>query len=274
LPIHRLDFTVRKAVVNIESQRVLSLTGEGTGTFLICFTDFAIRILDHTQSSVAFDATARAMIARPLTRLTLRLTRMDWWTWISKTLRLDPSFGHPSTFPVPVDQPTMQELAEQRRAGKHPPFGRNWGAIVCALPDLKIFELVLETWEPKKQQLDTVVECAQTWKFPLTMTRAELVWDKTEVANWKREEGDEEDFVEKQLPTHVPTSAHRNEPEVVTEPRDHDDEDGIYDFEDEHDDDDQGLYSDEIFITEADRLEEEHKEYEVRVVRFKRRTVT
>jgi len=269
---------------------------EGTlSHFELSFTDFATQIVDHTQPSLAFDPTARAMVARPLTRLTLRLTRMDWWTWsnnpdassATQHLRLDPSMAQdPGAFPIaPIaGQPTMHELAEQRRAGRHPPYDKNWGAIVCSLPDLKIFELVLETWEVKKKQLDTVVECAQTWKFPLAVKRAELVWDKTEVANWKREEGGEEDFVEKQVPTY----ACHNGPEVDTEPPDSDEEEELYSSDEEelYGSDEDRLYesdedrelnqeedSDEIHSAREERWDKKCREFEVRIVRFKRRPV-
>jgi hypothetical protein len=243
----------------------------------LSLADFATGTLDQTQSGLAFEPTARAMVARPLTRLTLRLARMDWWTWgdspdapfATQRLRLDPSTGHPDTF-ANASQPTMHELAEQRRAGKYPPYGRNWGAIVCSLPDLKIFELVLETWEVKKQQLDVVVECARTWKFPLAATRAELIWDKTETANWKRDEGDEEDFVEEQA-SFVPEDNHA----WIGEDDDEYDEDD--DVDDEFYDSDDDLYleqeEDGSHGAREATWSDICKEFEVRVVRFKRRTV-
>jgi len=53
------------------------------------------------------------------------------------------------------------------------------------LRDLKTFELVLETFAAKKHQLDTVVECARTWRFPLQGTRYELVHDgSVEAMKW------------------------------------------------------------------------------------------
>jgi hypothetical protein len=45
------------------------------------------------------------------------------------------------------------------------------------MPDLKRFELVLETFAGKRRQLDNVVEAAKLWKFPIANTRYELVWD-------------------------------------------------------------------------------------------------
>ena len=48
--------------------------------------------------------------------------------------------------------------------------------MIGKLPDLRTLELVLETFEEKKAQLDAVVECAKTWRFPLVGEKFELVW--------------------------------------------------------------------------------------------------
>ncbi|PVI02297.1 hypothetical protein DM02DRAFT_670600 [Periconia macrospinosa] len=157
--------------------------------------------------------TAAAMVARKLTRLTLRMSRTDWWTWTDdpntvdndKQLALDPACGGRKPRPLLHD---MLALANARRDGHHPqydepreeprgvpkalehvrhlldhtperdgPRGGTWGAAIGALPDLETFELVLETFLPKKKQLETVVECAKTWRFPLKGTKYELVCD-------------------------------------------------------------------------------------------------
>jgi hypothetical protein len=55
------------------------------------------------------------------------------------------------------------------------------------LSDLKTFELVLETFSEKRKQLEVVVDCAKTWKFPLNDTQHELSYDgKVEVLTWSR----------------------------------------------------------------------------------------
>jgi hypothetical protein len=117
------------------------------------------------EGTTKIDVTARAMVARPLTRLTIVLGRIDWKNWAAPPdtndnwrLSLDPSKG--------------------------------WGAEVCLLSSLKSLELVLETWTVKKEQLDAVVEQAKSWKFPLITTNAELVYQKTDTANWKTKERD------------------------------------------------------------------------------------
>ncbi|KAF1968325.1 hypothetical protein BU23DRAFT_379813, partial [Bimuria novae-zelandiae CBS 107.79] len=61
--------------------------------------------------------------------------------------------------------------ADARRNGQHPAYdelvNETWGAVIGDVPDLVLFELILETFSPKKQQLETMAECAKTWKFPL-----------------------------------------------------------------------------------------------------------
>lgn len=165
----------------------------------------------HQKRPNSVTSTARAMVARPLTRLTLRLSRTDWWTWADRPneitvgqLGLDPAFGDGGSGENqrPV-QPRMLQFARERQAGQFPnPYYKDpapskyegtWGAEVGKLSDLKVLELVLETFEEKKSQLDTVIECAKTWKFPLEPKSSadpsedhyELVWDgEIEEANW------------------------------------------------------------------------------------------
>lgn len=123
---------------------------------------------------------------------------MDWWTWTDdpettdneEKLALDPACGR-TTRPLVTD---MLRLAEQRRNGQHPQYAEGtresdwtWGAAISMLSDLKTFELVLETFSEKRKQLEVVVDCAKTWKFPLNDTQHELSYDgKVEVLTWSR----------------------------------------------------------------------------------------
>jgi hypothetical protein len=85
----------------------------------------------------------------------------------------------------------MLSLAAQRRAGQHPVYDRSWGAAIGNLPDLKTFELILETFLEKKRQLELVVDCAKTWKFPLKDTQYEMVCDgKVEDLRWTSAKND------------------------------------------------------------------------------------
>jgi hypothetical protein len=168
----------------------------------------------------------RVARARPLTHLTLRLRATDWWTWgsspspsplplnakakpkaksASDQLHLDPLIGDGRG--VRGTSTQMRYLAEERRAGRTVSrlstdiqgaydvdlSAEGWGhAISSLLPDLKVLELVLETFKVKEGQLESVVECAQTWEFPIgTEGSADsLVWDGEVLEKrWRRGEG-------------------------------------------------------------------------------------
>ncbi|KAJ4375701.1 hypothetical protein N0V86_007234 [Didymella sp. IMI 355093] len=150
----------------------------------------------------------RLQRARPLVHLTLRIPSTNWWTWTedpsstnarNSHLGLEPALGNGS---VDVDErPTctrMQELAQQRRNGHIPSPSRwslrdqpsstpGWAHTIGLLPDIKSLELVLETFEEKKAQLDTVIECAKTWRFPIADSQFKLAWDgKVESEQWRK----------------------------------------------------------------------------------------
>ncbi|KAF1964099.1 hypothetical protein BU23DRAFT_77350 [Bimuria novae-zelandiae CBS 107.79] len=149
---------------------------------------------------------ARAMRARPLTHLTLRMCRQDWWNW-NEDLHPDPEKPDLKPAELSLDPAVgvvggsawarcsvelMEQLAEKRRAGEVVQGHGTWGAIVGRLPDLKELTLVLEMFEVKLEQLERVVECAKTWRFPLEDTLFELVWDgEVEVASWESEPEDD-----------------------------------------------------------------------------------
>jgi hypothetical protein len=135
----------------------------------------------------------RVPLANPITHLTLRLTARDWWTWADdpeskgphQRLRLDPTFGSPQHSQESVNE--MNHLAIQRKAGYHPtPHAECWGThITSLLPDLRVLELVLETFKDKMEQLDNVASCARTWKFDVG--EKTLVWDGEVVEKrWQR----------------------------------------------------------------------------------------
>jgi hypothetical protein len=148
----------------------------------------------------------RVTLARPITHLTLRILHSDWWTWSDDPnstndlhhLGLDPTVGDGLDVPragrsgriVLPSRPTasrMRKLADERRAGLHPKVvpGEGWADTIGQMPDLKRLELVLETFKVKARQLDSVVEAAKTWKFPIQGTQWELVWDgEVEMSGW------------------------------------------------------------------------------------------
>lgn len=223
---------------------------------------------------------AAAMVARMITHLTLRMSRTDWWTWEddpdtennNQKLSLDPALGR-KTMPSPQ---TMIALADSRRAGHHPQYDardhETWGAAIGGLPDLKTFELVLETFAPKKKQLETVVECARTWKFPIKDTEYELVCDdRIEAMQWRLPGDESEDASEENN-----TASEHNEDLFKADNDTPEENEEISEGEQSEDDSDLDLqYSDSD--SEADYSTEswvrECTEFEVRVVRFRRRRV-
>jgi hypothetical protein len=154
-------------------------------------------------------ASARIMVARPLAHLTLRLGTQDWWTWTDHSatkdtnehLGLDPTCGDGSdSVHTRATASRMLELASQRRAGvfSDPCFSTQnlhsttWGLAISRISSLKSLTLVLRTFGKKKAQLETVVECAKTWKFPLYETNCDLVWGgKVEDCSYELEPGKE-----------------------------------------------------------------------------------
>lgn len=90
----------------------------------------------------------------------------------------------------------MLALTEKRRSGQHPECAGTWGAVIGSLPDLRTFELILETFLEKKRQLEVVVECAKTWKFPIKDTNYELACDgEVEELRWTNA-GDQDETLE------------------------------------------------------------------------------
>jgi hypothetical protein len=140
------------------------------------------------ESPPPWSSAMRVTLARPIIQLTLRIQHSDWWSWTDPPdstdelhhLGLDPAVGDGRANPlIRPTAPRMRALAEARRAGHHPEIqeGVGWASTIALMPDLRRLELVLETFASKKRQLDSVVEAAKTWRFALTGTKYELVWD-------------------------------------------------------------------------------------------------
>ena len=140
----------------------------------------------------------RLCVGLPITHLTIRLSRTDWWTWtdapdtedIGKQLRLEPLINH--TCP-PHNNLAMDQGQEARRSDRLPDFNLDafeapgrWGVQLSeSWPDLQELEMVLETFEPKGRQLDRVVEAAKLWTFPMGEKRV-LKWDgEVETMQWQ-----------------------------------------------------------------------------------------
>ena len=89
-------------------------------------------------------------------RLRITIRHTDWWYNLlgeNSPLALDPKRKGRARVGewVPDDQPYESG---------------SWGSRFENLPGLKIFEMELETIEAKREQLDTIVEKARSWRFP------------------------------------------------------------------------------------------------------------
>lgn len=121
-------------------------------------------------------------IPRCIERLTLRMGRTEWWTWASapnsaEQLGIDPGYGGGNDFARCTTEKMLEE-AEKRRRGQWTGWPRPscWGAQISDFQGLRCLELVFETFAVKKGQLETVIECAKTWTFPMEEA-SELRWD-------------------------------------------------------------------------------------------------
>ncbi|KAI0204937.1 hypothetical protein F4808DRAFT_412642 [Astrocystis sublimbata] len=145
-------------------------------------------------------AATRATLIRSLftgkkiTHLTLRMSHTDWWAWTScpqagannshEALRLEPMINVTDRRETST---AMIEGHEARKMGKEPDFNLDefekqgrWGMQFAEhWPDLKTLELVLETYVQKESQLDTVIQCAKLWTFPLNDAK-QLEWNGRE----------------------------------------------------------------------------------------------
>lgn len=133
------------------------------------------------------------MTARPLVKLTIRITRTDWWTWTDaptntrSQLGLDPSIGDGSVRNRPTTA-VMLQLAEDRRRGRWRGYTDPlcWGNTISKFQSLKEFTLILETFAAKKSQLDNVVQSAKTWKFPMGEHHELKYAGKVESSIWRQ----------------------------------------------------------------------------------------
>jgi len=128
---------------------------------------------------------------RVISRLTLRLGRTEWWTWEDTPshpdarLAIDPGHGN-VWFGDRCTSTLMIAEANKRREGEWTGWAtpRCWGAQVADFKGLRELELIFETFKLKEKQLDTVVDCAMTWTFPME-DGYELAWDgKVEKDSW------------------------------------------------------------------------------------------
>lgn len=133
-----------------------------------------------------------------ITRLTIHMSRTDWWTWASRPqddpherLRLEPMMNITDRRDT---SSAMEKGYEARKEGQQPDFNLDdfeklgrWGMQFAEhWPDLQQLELALEMYDIKEDQLDSVIKCAKIWTFPLGEGRW-LEWDgrKESIVRWR-----------------------------------------------------------------------------------------
>ena len=100
------------------------------------------------------DTVAKKMPNLQYLKITLR--HGDWWSWESSApLRFDPK------------QRGTANMNRQSQATD--PFHQSsWGYQIRKLPNLKVFELELESIEGKRVELDEIIRRAPGWQFPMS----------------------------------------------------------------------------------------------------------
>lgn len=84
-----------------------------------------------------------------ITKVIITMRHTDWWNWDdSGRINLEPAFAR-------YRYPGAPKLTEQA-----------WGSHFPEFPNLKEFELELETREDRRAELDEIVQRAQSWEFP------------------------------------------------------------------------------------------------------------
>ncbi|OAL54038.1 hypothetical protein IQ07DRAFT_668268 [Pyrenochaeta sp. DS3sAY3a] len=197
-PIYSHHFTLVHTDKSVKTKRLTDVLRDAT-----------IEEWSYSKSEFPFpsSSSARVSLAQPFTHITIRIGATDWWKWSTNPdstdelqhLALDPSLSGESDAPhYRATAGRMKERAQERRNGnfmgdtsidRFPPrYGSvRWGRIVDEMPDLRSLELVLETFAPKKAQLNAVVECAKTWTFPSLGSCRVFVWDgRVEESRWSR----------------------------------------------------------------------------------------
>jgi len=108
-------------------------------------------------------------------RLTFR--HSDWWSWQSPVessdrLGICPWISQRVSCQRMLAEPLQPDLAfiEARMNGG------TWGWQICHVNRLELLEIEFEIDVVKKEQLQTVLERARHWKFPISQGRAVLEW--------------------------------------------------------------------------------------------------
>ncbi|CAJ2502064.1 Uu.00g049170.m01.CDS01 [Anthostomella pinea] len=112
-------------------------------------------------------------------RITLR--RGDWWHWqAGETLRINPFRGNCHALEA-IDDMYEDMVVE----GSNPAFADDvWGQAFANMPQLRTLTIDFETSEFKKSELETIVDWAANWRFPLSGGR-HLATEEVMKMSWR-----------------------------------------------------------------------------------------
>ncbi|KAL8789482.1 MAG: hypothetical protein Q9213_001095 [Squamulea squamosa] len=107
------------------------------------------------------------------TTLIITLRHTDWWWWENKA-------------PLTFDPKQEGKASVDRHSQSSDPFApKSWGNQFRKIKGLKRLELELETVQKKKQELDAIVDRADSWQFALGDDRVlRLDKSKTKRSGW------------------------------------------------------------------------------------------
>lgn len=136
--------------------------------------------LEDTESAYHFwPIIKNTDFLKPVENLRITIRRTDWWHWENnQRLKINPFKGN-------VDERTMQE--DMAIDHGNPPFRpKVWGLAFQHLPNLKSLRIDLETSEDQVAELQTIVDWAVKWKFPLTEGRhLSTAGQQVELMSWQ-----------------------------------------------------------------------------------------
>lgn len=104
-------------------------------------------------------------------RLKITIQRRDWWWNENNTpLYINPK-GHPKHHVNSPEQMLAmikgEKIAKQEGRKLEPFLEDSWGSVFKKLPSLKELKFEFETSDDKKAELETIVDWAKTWRFPM-----------------------------------------------------------------------------------------------------------
>lgn len=133
---------------------------------------------DQNNAEAFWKLASAGDLLKPVEHLRITIRRSDWWLWENgEPLKINPFRGT-------ADVTAMNEDI----ASGNQEFQTNdvWGLAFRELPNLKTLRIDFETSEDKREELNTIVEWATTWRLPLRDGRClSTAGEKVEKMSWR-----------------------------------------------------------------------------------------